>query len=102
MSCQDGMRRTHENSCLVCRPGPFVGTCSRLTTYGSRQRMARPVHLHHQFHRRDCQIAPCAHMLQATAVMGPSTARADQGEPVSYTHLRAHETPEHLVCRLLL
>src|SRR5678816_177035 len=27
--------------------------------------------------------------------------RPDQ-EPVSYTHLRAHETPEHLVCRLLL
>eukprot|EP00658_Telonema_sp_P-2_P024825 TRINITY_DN1998_c0_g4_i2.p1 TRINITY_DN1998_c0_g4~~TRINITY_DN1998_c0_g4_i2.p1 ORF type:complete len:169 (-),score=28.51 TRINITY_DN1998_c0_g4_i2:22-528(-) len=27
---------------------------------------------------------------------GPITA------PVSYTHLRAHETPEHLVCRLLL
>eukprot|EP00658_Telonema_sp_P-2_P079572 TRINITY_DN7720_c0_g1_i2.p1 TRINITY_DN7720_c0_g1~~TRINITY_DN7720_c0_g1_i2.p1 ORF type:complete len:220 (+),score=55.25 TRINITY_DN7720_c0_g1_i2:323-982(+) len=25
-----------------------------------------------------------------------------QPEPVSYTHLRAHETPEHLVCRLLL
>eukprot|EP00658_Telonema_sp_P-2_P056142 TRINITY_DN4462_c0_g1_i4.p1 TRINITY_DN4462_c0_g1~~TRINITY_DN4462_c0_g1_i4.p1 ORF type:complete len:181 (+),score=19.00 TRINITY_DN4462_c0_g1_i4:527-1069(+) len=24
------------------------------------------------------------------------------GTPVSYTHLRAHETPEHLVCRLLL
>src|SRR5678815_1424184 len=24
------------------------------------------------------------------------------GKPVSYTHLRAHETPEHLVCRLLL
>src|SRR5678815_3575087 len=22
-------------------------------------------------------------------------------DPVSYTHLRAHETPEHLVCRLL-
>src|SRR5678816_1557595 len=30
---------------------------------------------------------------------------ADAGEArdaVSYTHLRAHETPEHLVCRLLL
>ena len=27
---------------------------------------------------------------------------ADEVEPVSYTHLRAHETPEHLVCRLLL
>ena len=24
------------------------------------------------------------------------------GDPVSYTHLRAHATPEHLVCRLLL
>src|SRR5678815_5241734 len=23
-------------------------------------------------------------------------------DTVSYTHLRAHETPEHLVCRLLL
>eukprot|EP00658_Telonema_sp_P-2_P036348 TRINITY_DN2631_c0_g1_i1.p1 TRINITY_DN2631_c0_g1~~TRINITY_DN2631_c0_g1_i1.p1 ORF type:complete len:268 (+),score=92.23 TRINITY_DN2631_c0_g1_i1:215-1018(+) len=27
---------------------------------------------------------------------------ADSFTPVSYTHLRAHETPEHLVCRLLL
>eukprot|EP00658_Telonema_sp_P-2_P027696 TRINITY_DN21346_c0_g1_i6.p1 TRINITY_DN21346_c0_g1~~TRINITY_DN21346_c0_g1_i6.p1 ORF type:complete len:662 (-),score=155.57 TRINITY_DN21346_c0_g1_i6:73-2058(-) len=27
---------------------------------------------------------------------------SDKEEPVSYTHLRAHETPEHLVCRLLL
>src|SRR5674536_61551 len=27
---------------------------------------------------------------------------ATQSAPVSYTHLRAHETPEHLVCRLLL
>src|SRR5678816_1051101 len=26
----------------------------------------------------------------------------DRDLPVSYTHLRAHETPEHLVCRLLL
>ena len=28
--------------------------------------------------------------------------RALTTDPVSYTHLRAHETPEHLVCRLLL
>src|SRR5674536_391728 len=27
---------------------------------------------------------------------------ADAPRAVSYTHLRAHETPEHLVCRLLL
>eukprot|EP00658_Telonema_sp_P-2_P011287 TRINITY_DN14281_c0_g1_i5.p1 TRINITY_DN14281_c0_g1~~TRINITY_DN14281_c0_g1_i5.p1 ORF type:complete len:263 (+),score=74.97 TRINITY_DN14281_c0_g1_i5:94-882(+) len=31
----------------------------------------------------------------------PAPMAAPQG-PVSYTHLRAHETPEHLVCRLLL
>src|SRR5678816_3773424 len=28
--------------------------------------------------------------------------RMDDSRSVSYTHLRAHETPEHLVCRLLL
>src|SRR5678816_4727651 len=32
------------------------------------------------------------------SLSGPKKARA---RPVSYTHLRAHETPEHLVCRLL-
>eukprot|EP00658_Telonema_sp_P-2_P002174 TRINITY_DN10824_c0_g1_i2.p1 TRINITY_DN10824_c0_g1~~TRINITY_DN10824_c0_g1_i2.p1 ORF type:complete len:878 (-),score=188.96 TRINITY_DN10824_c0_g1_i2:123-2756(-) len=32
-----------------------------------------------------------------------ATSRLSQlQQPVSYTHLRAHETPEHLVCRLLL
>eukprot|EP00658_Telonema_sp_P-2_P051134 TRINITY_DN39159_c0_g1_i2.p1 TRINITY_DN39159_c0_g1~~TRINITY_DN39159_c0_g1_i2.p1 ORF type:complete len:108 (-),score=30.51 TRINITY_DN39159_c0_g1_i2:29-352(-) len=30
------------------------------------------------------------------------TALSLATHPVSYTHLRAHETPEHLVCRLLL
>ena len=29
-------------------------------------------------------------------------AKVKRHAPVSYTHLRAHETPEHLVCRLLL
>ena len=28
--------------------------------------------------------------------------KSETPAPVSYTHLRAHETPEHLVCRLLL
>src|SRR5674536_376468 len=31
----------------------------------------------------------------------PFLDRLTQNGPVSYTHLRAHETPEHLVCRLL-
>eukprot|EP00658_Telonema_sp_P-2_P045526 TRINITY_DN33508_c0_g1_i1.p1 TRINITY_DN33508_c0_g1~~TRINITY_DN33508_c0_g1_i1.p1 ORF type:complete len:196 (-),score=42.83 TRINITY_DN33508_c0_g1_i1:13-600(-) len=32
----------------------------------------------------------------------PSSQYVPSHFPVSYTHLRAHETPEHLVCRLLL
>ncbi len=28
--------------------------------------------------------------------------KLDNNTPVAYTNLRAHETPEHLVCRLLL
>src|SRR5678816_2487779 len=38
-----------------------------------------------------CSDAPCM-----------AVCPVDCFYPVSYTHLRAHETPEHLVCRLLL
>src|SRR5678815_1135907 len=34
--------------------------------------------------------------------MTATPERACTSTTVSYTHLRAHETPEHLVCRLLL
>src|SRR5678816_829838 len=34
-------------------------------------------------------------------VNGQSRTFKDGDGAVSYTHLRAHETPEHLVCRLL-
>src|SRR5678816_4397789 len=34
--------------------------------------------------------------------VGAAQALPDGVYTVSYTHLRAHETPEHLVCRLLL
>src|SRR5678815_5440007 len=36
-----------------------------------------------------------------TITGGGATDGGDDIAPVSYTHLRAHETPEHLVCRLL-
>ena len=32
----------------------------------------------------------------------PEYEKATGVKAVSYTHLRAHETPEHIVCRLLL
>src|SRR5450756_1223192 len=41
--------------------------------------------------------------LQVHRVREPQGVRSDQGLlPVSYTHLRAHETRHDLVCRLLL
>ena len=33
------------------------------------------------------------------AVQSYSASLYGAAEPVSYTHLRAHETPDHLVCR---
>src|SRR5674536_46418 len=39
---------------------------------------------------------PAGHVIHA---VGPVwSGREDRSAPVSYTHLRAHETPEHLVC----
>src|SRR5678815_5015662 len=40
--------------------------------------------------------------LEAVAITTPPKPRYEIARqcPVSYTHLRAHETPEHLVCRL--
>eukprot|EP00658_Telonema_sp_P-2_P073150 TRINITY_DN62199_c0_g1_i1.p1 TRINITY_DN62199_c0_g1~~TRINITY_DN62199_c0_g1_i1.p1 ORF type:complete len:123 (+),score=26.48 TRINITY_DN62199_c0_g1_i1:94-462(+) len=43
-------------------------------------------------------VCPCVCVEVATV----RTCRCPGVNPVSYTHLRAHETPEHLVCRLLL
>src|SRR5674536_384220 len=45
------------------------------------------------------------HCYALAAVLSPTSLRlVGWRSPwtVSYTHLRAHETPEHLVCRLLL
>src|SRR5678815_4639379 len=39
---------------------------------------------------------------QLASVAHDAVHSAHSLSPVSYTHLRAHETPEHLVCRLLL
>eukprot|EP00658_Telonema_sp_P-2_P021165 TRINITY_DN1840_c0_g1_i13.p2 TRINITY_DN1840_c0_g1~~TRINITY_DN1840_c0_g1_i13.p2 ORF type:complete len:115 (+),score=53.21 TRINITY_DN1840_c0_g1_i13:140-484(+) len=38
----------------------------------------------------------------SSAAAPAASAAAPAAGAVSYTHLRAHETPEHLVCRLLL
>src|SRR5678816_413898 len=43
-------------------------------------------------------FSPACSLLLRSQLTGRSMSRS---RPVSYTHLRAHETPEHLVCRLL-
>src|SRR5678815_5221291 len=45
-----------------------------------------------------CILSKCPHHL----ILATSILLNIGITPVSYTHLRAHETPEHLVCRLLL
>src|SRR5678815_5475126 len=52
-----------------------------------------------------CMEAPVNQYTVAPPINRPSRTRGSTKESVnavSYTHLRAHETPEHLVCRLLL
>eukprot|EP00658_Telonema_sp_P-2_P077910 TRINITY_DN7170_c0_g1_i3.p1 TRINITY_DN7170_c0_g1~~TRINITY_DN7170_c0_g1_i3.p1 ORF type:complete len:179 (+),score=45.11 TRINITY_DN7170_c0_g1_i3:120-656(+) len=51
----------------------------------------------------DIGVSGTFNMRQIVAAPGFTPDGATHGaNPVSYTHLRAHETPEHLVCRLLL
>src|SRR5678815_3694567 len=51
-------------------------------------------------------IDPVLHLMMDAVHRYEGTVNQVLGDgimaPVSYTHLRAHETPEHLVCRLLL
>src|SRR5678815_4519165 len=46
-------------------------------------------------------IAEILHNL-GYAISGSDQSESATTKALSYTHLRAHETPEHLVCRLLL
>src|SRR5678815_2019039 len=49
---------------------------------------------------RDNRGNPLAGALVSLVREGVKTVKeARTDKPVSYTHLRAHETPEHLVCR---
>src|SRR5678815_2481297 len=48
-----------------------------------------------------CQVcAPSGNEVSQVLKALPETPEILWLTPVSYTHLRAHETPEHLVCRL--
>src|SRR5678815_2010149 len=51
---------------------------------------------------KGARVAGCLHMTIQTAVLIETLVALGaevKWSSVSYTHLRAHETPEHLVCR---
>src|SRR5678816_3440897 len=57
----------------------------RLRPFGSKGPLATSLDAFREYYRHGGQAAP----FERQALI----------KPVSYTHLRAHETPEHLVCR---
>src|SRR5678815_3095083 len=54
-----------------------------------------------KFHANSYGYRPLKSARQATDQVRKNCLEWDWVLAVSYTHLRAHETPEHLVCRLL-
>src|SRR5665647_203607 len=104
-------RQAHQRPLSMTAPMARARACD-----GSRTGGGRHVVLLEQ---RDCRFrelllelgAPRIYQMhQVEEVLGHETARLDEVveghlvlalEPVSYTHLRAHETDSYLVCRLL-
>src|SRR5678816_4259034 len=60
--------------------------------FGSAYQLAREIAEHSKKSKTDGGLQTNGNVALA--------ANPDAAIPVSYTHLRAHETPEHLVCRL--
>eukprot|EP00658_Telonema_sp_P-2_P014573 TRINITY_DN15539_c0_g4_i1.p1 TRINITY_DN15539_c0_g4~~TRINITY_DN15539_c0_g4_i1.p1 ORF type:complete len:141 (-),score=38.99 TRINITY_DN15539_c0_g4_i1:56-478(-) len=63
-----------------------------------------PQHHHHNTPPSTATFSPVLFQLEASLALVLHCCGSDDDcvITVSYTHLRAHETPEHLVCRLLL
>eukprot|EP00658_Telonema_sp_P-2_P063441 TRINITY_DN52159_c0_g1_i1.p1 TRINITY_DN52159_c0_g1~~TRINITY_DN52159_c0_g1_i1.p1 ORF type:complete len:153 (+),score=15.08 TRINITY_DN52159_c0_g1_i1:91-549(+) len=82
---------------LECSP---TSTPGRLGDASCRERtlLAHSSNLSHKLASDDTTIAAALVVVGDEMVVVPSMSL----RAVSYTHLRAHETPEHLVCRLLL
>src|SRR5450756_2404445 len=90
----------------VAGHGGGVGLREDLTEQGAAKtpplagrRHAQRLHVPDGF-RRQCLVDGLAESAQLAH--GPRSDPCGQTDPVSYTHLRAHETRHDLVCRLLL
>src|SRR5678815_4929102 len=81
---------------------PLLNACGKDVKFCRRQRLLTP------FRLGLALTATCASQRVETiadlhcgfnALFGTTITYKAFYNPVSYTHLRAHETPEHLVCR---
>src|SRR5678816_2968240 len=88
---------------VLARAASGGGGCS--ISQPSSRCGARPAGVAEAASRTRVRPANTASRQLRVAVLGLEAARGRRllgMRAVSYTHLRAHETPEHLVCRLLL
>src|SRR5678816_507716 len=114
-------RRISQSQFFLSHPRPFFATLHSRRVYRDSQRPVRLSHRHRRCRRYRLAIVhsfvPKFYLLRLSApatlpyrVCCPATPASwflvseitPSMSSVSYTHLRAHETPEHLVCRLLL
>src|SRR5678816_1151072 len=85
----------------------LLNSSSRRVEYDLRNRLYEYLQgLSAEFYDRyptgDVMARTTNDLLAVRMVAGPALMYLVDTTTVSYTHLRAHETPEHLVCRLLL
>eukprot|EP00658_Telonema_sp_P-2_P063967 TRINITY_DN52838_c0_g1_i1.p1 TRINITY_DN52838_c0_g1~~TRINITY_DN52838_c0_g1_i1.p1 ORF type:complete len:145 (-),score=25.31 TRINITY_DN52838_c0_g1_i1:8-442(-) len=95
---EDVMQRLSPNQ--NCGLGMASGVLCKMVNYPllvwkNASQQGRPISLNPSLVYRGLPMA-CVNLGGTTAAQFYFTGT------VSYTHLRAHETPEHLVCRLLL
>src|SRR5678815_4909014 len=98
------IRDSHAVSPRVLGIWRAVSTSARVTPHASAKRMRRstclvPASSSTMFSSRKSRASASGHSPYTVA---HQRGNCDTYWSVSYTHLRAHETPEHLVCRLLL
>src|SRR5665647_3841820 len=103
--------RAHRAGDGNAQRAPMRGLARRLPAHRTAWtvQLLRSVHPHHRFNVQPARQVAGGHVAPAVAAQDRLTelpaglARLAPGpQPVSYTHLRAHETDSYLVCRLLL
>src|SRR5678815_3045917 len=94
---------------LIIRPRAEAVLSQRVTVVNSKDVKTQVLQLRSVYvilkdHEQEVCVILCLWSLLLLARQAHDTRLGRQlldRESVSYTHLRAHETPEHLVCRLL-